>query len=117
MTTYLHSDGSETVYVDDSRHHSVMTVTPRFPDPHQVAAGAGAATPVPGTISAVLVEAGQPVNEGDALVLMEAMKMEHQITADAAGVVAEVLVAAGDQVDAHQLVVVLESAAEGEPDE
>jgi len=42
--------------------------------------------------------------------VLEAMKMEHRITADADGVVMEVLVAPGQSVDAHQVVAVLASA-------
>ena len=57
---------------------------------------------VPGTVRAVLVQEGQRVEEGDTLVLLEAMKMEHRIVASVAGAVTKVLVAAGDSVDALQ---------------
>lgn len=62
--------------------------------------------PMPGKVIAVLVEPGQKVEQGDPLIVMEAMKMEHTIGAPAAGVVAEVLYAVGDQVaDGAQLLV------------
>ena len=73
-------------------------------------------TPVPGTITAVHVEAGQSVTAGQVLVLLEAMKMEHRILADADGVVEQVLVEVGQSVDAHALVVEFadETAPSGE---
>ncbi|KVE23843.1 3-methylcrotonyl-CoA carboxylase [Burkholderia singularis] len=62
--------------------------------------------PMPGKVIAVLVEPGQKVEQGDPLIVMEAMKMEHTIGAPAAGVVGEVLYAVGDQVaDGAQLLI------------
>ncbi|MED5346878.1 MAG: biotin/lipoyl-containing protein, partial [Pseudomonadota bacterium] len=49
--------------------------------------------------------AGASVSKGDLLLIMEAMKMEHRITAPRDGVVASVHVAVGDQVDNGQLLV------------
>ena len=49
---------------------------------------------------------------GETLVVLEAMKMEHHMAAPADGVVAEVRVAAGDQVDNGALLLVFESAEE-----
>jgi 3-methylcrotonyl-CoA carboxylase alpha subunit len=54
--------------------------------------------PMPGKIIAVLVSKGQSVRKGDALLIMEAMKMEHTITAPGAGLVDEVMFGVGDQV-------------------
>ncbi|MGU7779360.1 acetyl-CoA carboxylase biotin carboxylase subunit [Burkholderia sp. PU8-34] len=66
--------------------------------------------PMPGKVIAVLVEAGQAVEPGTPLIVMEAMKMEHTIGAPAAGVVAEVLYGVGDQVaDGAQLLVMAEA--------
>lgn len=56
--------------------------------------------PMPGLVKAVMVEAGAVVKEGDALAVLEAMKMEHTLAAARDGVVAEVLCAAGGQVEA-----------------
>jgi biotin carboxyl carrier protein len=47
------------------------------------------------------------VTQGQTLIVLEAMKMEHRIVAPVDAVVEQVLVAAGDRVDAHQLLVVL----------
>ncbi|MGX4640886.1 acetyl-CoA carboxylase biotin carboxylase subunit [Massilia sp. SYSU DXS3249] len=62
------------------------------------AAGGRLTAPMPGKVVAVMVEGGQQVKKGDALVIMEAMKMEHTIAAPSDGLVEEVLYAVGDQV-------------------
>ncbi len=56
-----------------------------------------------GVIVNVLVESGENVQQGDTLLLMEAMKMEHPLRADVDGVVEVINVKAGDQVKAKQL--------------
>ncbi len=54
--------------------------------------------PMPGKIVALLAKSGNPVKRGTALLVMEAMKMEHTITAPSDGTVSEFLFSAGDQV-------------------
>jgi 3-methylcrotonyl-CoA carboxylase alpha subunit len=56
------------------------------------------AAPMPGKIIKVMTEAGKKVAKGQALLILEAMKMEHTITAPADGVVKEIHYAAGEQV-------------------
>ena len=75
-------------------------------------AGTGDATlsPMPGLVKAVFVSAGQTVAAGDRLAILEAMKMEHTLTAGRDGVVAEVLAKAGDQVEAGAALILLEEA-------
>jgi acetyl-CoA/propionyl-CoA carboxylase, biotin carboxylase, biotin carboxyl carrier protein len=63
--------------------------------------------PMQGTIVKVLVEVGQAVEAGQAVVVLEAMKMENQIQAEKAGTVKEIKVAAGDTVGAGDVVVVI----------
>jgi 3-methylcrotonyl-CoA carboxylase alpha subunit len=63
------------------------------------AGGASLAAPMPGKVIRVLAQAGATVAKGDALVILEAMKMEHTISAPRDGVVAEVFFGAGDQVN------------------
>jgi pyruvate carboxylase len=62
--------------------------------------------PMPGVISTVGVSAGQAIKAGDVLLSIEAMKMETALHAEKDGTVAEVLVRAGDQIDAKDLLVV-----------
>ncbi|MDI4632823.1 acetyl/propionyl/methylcrotonyl-CoA carboxylase subunit alpha [Pelomonas sp. V22] len=60
--------------------------------------GGRLSAPMPGKMVSFLVAAGDKVTKGQALAVMEAMKMEHQIHAPRDGVVAEILYAVGDQV-------------------
>ncbi|KDB02885.1 3-methylcrotonyl-CoA carboxylase subunit alpha [Defluviimonas sp. 20V17] len=75
------------------------------------AGGGGDVTlsPMPGLVKAVFVSAGQAVAQGDRLGVLEAMKMEHTLTAGRDGVVAEVLAQAGAQVEAGAALVRLEA--------
>jgi 3-methylcrotonyl-CoA carboxylase alpha subunit len=67
-------------------------------------------SPMPGLVKAVFVAAGQAVAAGDRLAVLEAMKMEHTLTAARDGTVAEVLVAPGAQVEAGAALIRLEDA-------
>jgi pyruvate dehydrogenase E2 component (dihydrolipoamide acetyltransferase) len=72
------------------------------------APAAGAHTvdaPLPGTIKQVCVAVGQEIAAGDTVVVMEAMKMENNITAEFGGKVTAVKVAVGDQVQSGQALV------------
>ena len=90
-----------------------LTESPRFPQPrHEQVRGAHTA-PMPGKVVTVSVAVGDLVEPGRTLVTLEAMKMEHHVTAVAAGRVLEVRVAAGAQVDGGDLLVVVESAEDG----
>jgi acetyl-CoA/propionyl-CoA carboxylase biotin carboxyl carrier protein len=64
--------------------------------------------PMQGTIVKVLVEVGQAVEAGQAVVVLEAMKMENQIQAEKSGKVKEIKVAAGDTVGSGDVVAVIE---------
>ena len=68
--------------------------------------------PMPGLVKVVEAHAGQAVAKGERLAVLEAMKMEHSLLAARDGVVAEVLVAQGDQVAAGTALVRLEEEAE-----
>ena len=59
-------------------------------------------SPMPGNVIAVQVDSGADVSEGDVVVVVEAMKMEHSLTAPVSGR-AEVLVSVGDQVSVDQI--------------
>ena len=89
----------------------VVHLTPLDPLARKAADGAGdgvTRSPMPGLVKAVHVTAGQAVAAGDRLAVLEAMKMEHSLTAAADGVVAEVLAQAGDQVEAGAPLIRLE---------
>jgi propionyl-CoA carboxylase alpha chain len=76
-------------------------------DDHAKTAGECRA-PLPGAIAKVLVAVGDVVEDGAALVVLEAMKMEHTLRASGRGTVREVLRAPGEQVDVGDLLVAVE---------
>jgi len=84
---------------------------PRFPDSSAEAVAGGQTAPMPGKVLAVAVEVGDGVVAGQALVVVEAMKMEHSIAAPGDGVVTEIRCAVGDQVDNGQVLIVLAEPA------
>jgi len=65
------------------------------------------AAPMQGTIVKVLVEVGQSVESGQAVIVLEAMKMENQIQAEKSGTVKEIKVKAGDTVGGGDVLVVI----------
>ena len=76
----------------------------------KVAAGAGEHSvdaPMPGKIIKLVAAEGQAVKAGDVLLILEAMKMQNEITADADGTVKKFNVAAGQSVKAHESLVIL----------
>jgi propionyl-CoA carboxylase alpha chain len=85
-----------------------LDVVPRFAVPGGAAATGGFVAPMPGVVLDVRCVVGDRVTAGQTLVVIEAMKMEHHLTASADGVVAEVRVAPGQQVDNGAVVLVID---------
>ncbi|MCP4574245.1 MAG: acetyl-CoA carboxylase biotin carboxyl carrier protein subunit [bacterium] len=78
------------------------------PGPAPVAAsGGGVASPIAGTVLEVKCQVGAAVDQGQTLLVIEAMKMETAIAAPSAGTVKAVLVAAGDSVRENETLVEL----------
>jgi propionyl-CoA carboxylase alpha chain len=71
---------------------------------------------MPGSVVRVAVAAGDRVGAGQVLVVLEAMKMEHAVSAGAPGTVVEVGVAEGDQVETGRVLVVVEADGDGAAD-
>ena len=69
------------------------------------------AAPMAGTVVSVAVEPGDEVSRGDALIGIEAMKMETTVFAETAGAIGEVTVETGAAVEAMDLLMVIEPAA------
>ena len=70
--------------------------------------------PMPGLVVAVSAHEGDRVARGDRLLSIEAMKMETGVFAEGDGIVAEVLVTAGTQVDTKQLLMVVDGEGDDE---
>lgn len=94
----------------DGRSYSFDLIDPLAGADTDQEGGDTVVAPMPGLVQAVLTEVGTSVAKGDALLVLEAMKMEHTLTAPRDGVVAEISVTAGDQVTDGSLLLALEPA-------
>jgi 3-methylcrotonyl-CoA carboxylase alpha subunit len=98
MLVEIHQYG-EVNHVFASSGATRITVIDRLAHAGEAHADTGRLTaPMPGKVVSFAVKAGDRVSKGQALAVMEAMKMEHSIAAPADGVVAELMYAPGDQV-------------------
>jgi 3-methylcrotonyl-CoA carboxylase alpha subunit len=79
-------------------HHEFLIEDPRTREFSVSASSGGLTTPLPGVVSAVAVREGQTVAAGEVLMVIEAMKMEHSITAPYDGVVSGIHFGPGDRV-------------------
>ncbi len=95
------------VCVDGGGWSTQWVERPRFGSGVAGGPAASPTAPVPGTVTAVLVAPGDVVAVGQPLVVLEAMKMEHRVTASVEGSVDAVLVEVGQAVDAHDVLVTL----------
>ncbi len=92
----------------DERTRAIRAMTARSADaqgPRPVRA------PMPGLVSRVQVEPGDAVQPGQGVVIIEAMKMENELKAEAAGVVSRILVAAGQAVEKGAVLVEFAAAS------
>ncbi|MFV8049703.1 biotin carboxylase N-terminal domain-containing protein [Mycobacterium sp. 48b] len=87
------------VFVDSPLGPVQLTALPRFPDPDDAVAHGSLLAPMPGSVVRVGAAVGDAVTAGQPLIWLEAMKMEHTIAAPEDGVLAELNVAAGQQVE------------------
>lgn len=83
---------------------------PRFVDPAEHVAAGSLLAPMPGTVIRLGAEAGVAVQAGQPILWLEAMKMEHKIVAPAAGVLTELNVTVGQQVEVGTVLAVVEGA-------
>ncbi|MGW7506472.1 acetyl/propionyl/methylcrotonyl-CoA carboxylase subunit alpha [Streptomyces massasporeus] len=93
------------VYVNTT----ALTALPRFPDPTTQHAPGSLLAPMPGTVVRVAdgLTAGAPVKAGEPLLWLEAMKMQHKITAPATGTLTELHAVPGQQVEPGTLLAVV----------
>ncbi|MFY1625445.1 biotin carboxylase N-terminal domain-containing protein [Micromonospora sp. WMMD735] len=102
----VHRAGSA-VFVDGPDGATELTELPRFPLPRAALAVGSLLAPLPGTVTRVHVGAGQRVAAGDLLLTLEAMKLEHPVLAPTDGVVADLPVPAGGQVETGAVLAVV----------
>ena len=101
----------DVIYVDSPLGHSALRERPAIATGEDEAETGSLRAPLPGRILRVAADAGSEVEAGTILVVLEAMKMEHQVLAPRRGRVAEVRVREGQQVDAGTVLAVLAEEA------
>ena len=101
----------EDVYVDSARGPVHLIALPRFPEPGSAVEQGSLVAPMPGTVIRLGAAAGETVSAGQALIWLEAMKMEHTIAAPSDGVLVELNVATGQQVDVGAVLARVEAPA------
>ncbi|MFJ4081287.1 acetyl/propionyl/methylcrotonyl-CoA carboxylase subunit alpha [Streptomyces iakyrus] len=96
------------VYVNTT----ALTALPRFPDPTAQHAPGSLLAPMPGTVVRVAdgLTAGTPVKAGEPLLWLEAMKMQHKVTAPVTGTLTALPVTPGQQVEPGMLLAVVQEA-------
>ncbi len=111
---YRIADGPKnSVYVSSARGQAELIELPRHGQGEDEAFAGSLTSPMPGQVIRTMVVAGDRVQGGQPLMILEAMKMEHEIVAPADGIVTELLVAVGDQIEtAARLAVVSEEETE-----
>ncbi len=87
------------IYVDSARGPVHLVALPRFPEPGSAVEQGSLLAPMPGNVIRLGAGVGETVNAGQPLIWLEAMKMEHTITAPADGVLVELNVTTGQQVE------------------
>ncbi|MGB0101904.1 MAG: biotin carboxylase N-terminal domain-containing protein [Nocardioides sp.] len=107
-TTYAIAVAGDAVDVDSALGHVRLTSVPRFVDPADAVASGSLLAPMPGSVVKVLVEQGDEVAAGDPVLVLEAMKMQHTVSAPTDGVVVTLDVRPGSQVAAGEVLAVVE---------
>ncbi|MDP3890101.1 biotin/lipoyl-containing protein, partial [Nocardioides sp.] len=113
-TTYAVAITGATVDVDSPSAHVRLTQVPRFTDPGDQVASGSLLAPMPGTVVSVVAEQGQQVEAGATVLVLEAMKMQHTVSAPHAGTVTDLPVTAGQQVAAGDVLAVVATDSETE---
>ena len=97
---------------EESTHAPILVRAPQkeaniisVPQKATFAVGGAVAAPLPGVIKSILVKEGDVVHEGDALLVLEAMKMDSEIDASMSGTVKKVCVSEGDAVQEGEILV------------
>ena len=88
---------------------ALFKILPRFTLPGSEAQAGGLIAPMPGKVVDLKVKTGSKVKKGDTLVILEAMKMEHQVKAPEDGKITKVLIKKDDQLENGALLMVLDN--------
>jgi acetyl/propionyl-CoA carboxylase alpha subunit len=108
-----YNSAPQDVFVDSPSGGVQLEALPRFPDPDSAVAQGSLLAPMPGSVLRVGAAVGDAVSAGQPLIWLEAMKMEHTITAPSDGVLVELNVRPGQQVDVGAVLARVENTEEG----
>ncbi|MEV7397832.1 biotin carboxylase N-terminal domain-containing protein [Aeromicrobium sp. NPDC092404] len=114
LQTYGVAVGESWVDVDGPQGSLTLTPVPTFVNPADVVAEGSLLAPMPASVISVAVADGQHVTKGDVVVVLEAMKMQHTITAPTDGVVSGLSVAPGAQVESGAVLAVIAASSTNE---
>jgi propionyl-CoA carboxylase alpha chain len=121
-----HRSTSRVTHIDDRLHVQyrsgtvTLYISPRFSAPESITTAGGLEAPMPGVVRDVRVAVGDEVVAGQVLVVLEAMKMEHPITAPVAATVIEINVQDASQVQRGDVLLAIEphaTATDDQPEE
>ena len=93
------SMNDDLLLVQHPKGSKVLTLLPRFKSSDSKTVKGSLVSPMPGKVIEIKIKPGQAVLSGDELVVIEAMKMNHTISADQDGEVREIFIEVGDQLD------------------
>ena len=103
-------EAGQAMLIDEYEAYAPAPIAPAAPvaaAPVSVAAGEVVKSPMPGNILKINVSLGQKVNEGDALLILEAMKMENEVVAPKSGTIAQIIVSKGAVVETGAPLIVI----------
>jgi propionyl-CoA carboxylase alpha chain len=99
---------SKTIVVHMPWGNAVLEILPRFILPGNELESGGLVAPMPGKVIDLKVKVGSKVKKGDTLVILEAMKMEHQVKASEDGKVSKLLIKKDDQLENGALLMIVD---------
>jgi propionyl-CoA carboxylase alpha chain len=99
---------SKTIVVHMPWGNAVLEILPRFTLPGSEVEAGGLIAPMPGKVIDLKVKVGTKVKKGDTLVILEAMKMEHQVKASEDGKVTKLLVKKDEQLENGALLMIVD---------
>ena len=100
---------SDSIVVHGPWGDALFKILPRFTLPGSEQQAGGLVAPMPGKVIDLKVKVGSKVKKGDTLVILEAMKMEHQVKASEDGKVTKVLIKKDDQLENGALLMVVDN--------
>lgn len=111
-TQFVVSRYGADVYIDSPRGSVALCAIPRLPEPGSVVEKGSLIAPMPGSVIRLGAALGDTVTAGQPLVWLEAMKMEHTITAPSDGVITQLSVTVGQQVEVGTVLARVETLAD-----